>query len=505
MSAVGQFGAPGQHNQVELDFGQVGEYEEFQSPPSAPQESSYRIWGKWAVCALGAGGAIALRFADYSRWTNAIGSFGAGFFAQAGIQASQEGETLARIRQCSLTAFGQVALFAFTQTFANVKTPFVQVFFTHAIIAQFGVNVAIAAFWLYQQGAIRIECENTTRRPTLNQTQCINHNVSHGVKVIAACGAGVGYFLLSDPILKGLASFLGSFFLSQVAGERVIDHISEKIKAHPPAQSLASNKVGTRYRYAQTILTTLGYLAQPLIFTPWIKPNVAERIRQLIYVGITLGFFNGILDRSQKRRIKGHPIEDLEEFHKLSKPEKPDHLGCEAPTFKYVAHRVWKYAVPLISICGLIGFTLWQQIAPGQLNSVDSRIALGAMLGGFLATYPLARWVDSKWDAGSRHFFLDKAMTTLWFSPRILGMHPLFIFYMGTNAMQLDSSALDQLQSPYHVATAVAAYTAYGIAMARELAITSSERLGNAQLKYPGMLMIDATLTTVNSIKGIIP
>jgi hypothetical protein len=480
-------------------------YQELIDPPPAPEESKWIRWGKRCVCALGAGASIGLRALNLSRSTNVLGSFGAGFFAQSTLQVGFKGETLARIRQCSSTVFGQMTLFALSQAFVNVTNPVWHVALPHAIIAQFGVNVAIAGCWLYQQGGVRVEGHRQVGRETLNHSQCINHNVSHGIKFIAAAAATVGAFTLSDPILRGLSSFTSSFFLSQIAGERVIDYIGEKVQASSSAADISNEMAGTKYRYFQTALTTLSFIAQPISFIPWIKPDAVQRIKQLIIVGSSLGFFNGVADRSQKRRLKAHPIEDLEEFEKLKPPEKPTSKNCNAPTLKYLAYQVWRVSVPVISICGMLGFTLWQQLAPGELNSIDSRIALGGMLGGFLAAYPLAKWVDSTWSTKNRNWLTDKMIVALWISPRVLGINPLYIFYMGTNALPLASSEIDQLQNPYYIATAVAAYVAYGAAMGRELAITSSDRFGNAQMKYPGMVMIDSTLTAVNSFKGVVP
>ncbi len=471
-------------------------------PPEEPVEPTWRSWGKRVVAVGGAIGSIAIRAADYSRWTNVLGSFGAGFSIQGLIELGAKDDRLARIRQVCLTVFGQVSLFALSQAFANTDDEAWKMYLTHAIIAQFGANVEIAAKWLYQQGAIRIETSSSERLlQRATEAPCISHNLSHVMKALAAGGAGVGSLVLSDPIFKGLSSFISSFYISQIVGERLIDWIDKRIERNDvdqgPSLSLAA---GTRYRLIKTILITIGYIAQPLSLTPWTTPDTSQRLKQLVFVGLTLGFFDGIRDRGEIKRVERLGLENLPELEKLSAPERTPH---RSDLYRHLAYRIGHYAVPVLSVGGLIGFTVWQE--GFELNRPESRIELGTMLAGFLGTYSVGKWADETWNSDQAPSFKRTVMERIWYSFRLLGMNPLFVYYAGTNSLRMDSNATDGLKNPYYAATVIAAWAAYGASMARELVVTSSNRLGTAQLKFPRMLFINAATTTALSLRGINP
>lgn len=464
-------------------------FRRMESPPADPEKSACSQWRGRLLSTVLFAGSVAMRATGYNRWTNAIGSFGSGFFSAYAVSSGVEGVTEARIRQVCLTTFGQATFFALTQVFLNTSFLGLQAFLVQALIGQFGLNVAIGAKWLYQRGAVRVESNppEGSKRKNPEHVECVGHKVACVAKILAASGCTAAYFLSSDRIVQGVASFGSTLFISQVFGEISVDGLDHQIEKNDSAE-------GTRYRIAKTVLLTLGHIVQPLIFIPWQNPGTAGRVKTLVWSGIALGFLDGASDRSERRRIQKIRDEDLEEFHKLKPPEKPKNKGCSRALFRYCAYRVFRYAVPLLSVCGMIGFTIWQ--VGWKLKTRDSKIALGMTLAGSLSSYYLSRKLDHAWDPNKRHWLIDKLMYALWASPRVLGINPLFIYYAVTNALEMDGHTIGATgESPYHVAAVILAWIAYGISMGRELYITESERVGNPQLKRPSLLYINGAIT----------
>jgi hypothetical protein len=464
---------------------QSTDFDGFEPPPPAPVASRWTAWRGRILSVAGAGASIAVRALNVSHGLNAVASFGAGFFAQSTIESGQKGERLARIRQVSWTLLGQVTLFGLSQWYDNTTSMTAKTVATHAIIAMLGANIHSIGRWLLQQGAIRTESSPThsdQNNETMITPSPIRYNSTHALKTAVSVASGVSYFFITDPILKGLSSFFASFFGSQVVGERTVDFLDKKIAEKDGPE-------GTRWRVAKTVLTTLGYVAKPLSFIPWNNPTTPQRLGQLFGVGFGLGFFDGIFDRSQIRRLERIPVKELEEFNQLT------------PT-KSLAERIFKYAVPLISVAGMVGFTIWQE--KFVLNSEDSKSALGAMLGGFLASYGVSKVVDYIWKRDERDWKRDRAMVALWASSRILGINPLFIYYAGTNALRMQGSAIDA-QSSSHKVMNFLSWIAYGAAMGRELMITSADRVGNLLMKCPQLFLINGCITAKLSATGVDP
>ncbi len=465
-------------------------FDDLDAPPAVPTVSSWS-WKNWRgrIVSVAVGiGAIALRASQISRVANAVASFGAGAAIQSAIQSGFKGATSARIRQVGLTLLGQAALFAFSQGFQNTTETTWRTYLTHAIIAQLGANLAIAARWLYQKrGALRVETHapENVGGETLKYTQLLSHNKSHVAKVVVAAVCTAGYFYVDDPLIKGGLSFVASFFPSQVLGERTVDALD-----------------APRFLKRKTALITLAYVLQPLGFVPWANPSTEERIKQLVFVGIGLGFTNGVADQSKIPRFQRIPIEDLEELQRLKPPEKPKKKGCTLLTFRYLAYRTFTLAAPLMAL-GVLGFGIWQEAA--DLKTTDQRVALGAMVGGFLVTYPVFRKLDSGWDPQKASRLKNSMMVSLWGSSRVLGFPLVMVYFAGTNSLKLDGDAVKAPQSPYHLAVLISSLFSYGALFGRELGIMESDRIGSPQLKAPELFYINAVTTTYLSIKGVVP
>lgn len=470
----------------------LGDFDNLQPPAEESQPSACVPWGKRSVGLMLLSGSVALRVFNLYLATNAVASFGVGYAALYTVTCTLMPETLARVRQVVLPMIGQTSIFALSQAWANDPKRSDQIIYDNAITACLGANMQLAMGWLFQQGAIRSESQmagaqrgNTLHRPFFN------YHLVHGVKLLSATGLGVYAFLNSDPVLRGIASFFATFFISQVVGERVIDKIDQEIEKRD-----ASGQ-GTRVRTIKTALLTFSYMAQIVSFVPWYNPSSAQRLAQMVYVGITLGLFDGISDRSEMRRVERVPIENLQELQTLIQPERAEDGRCG---WKHCAYRIWKYSVPLIAMAGIIGFTLWQEIA--VLPGVDPKVALGAMLGGYLVGTGGCHAIDSSWDPKKRHWAKDSLMTSVWFSPRILGIDPLFIYYAMTNALKMDGAAVESQQSPFHTAAIIIGWIAYGMRMGHEVFIGASDRIGSPQRKFPKMAVINGTITTEIYIRG---
>lgn len=466
------------------------QFDNLDAPPPVPTVSSWS-WKRWRgriISVVVGVGAIALRASQISRVANALGSFGAGAAIQSAIQSGFKGATSARIRQVGLTLLGQGALFAFSQGFQNTTETTWKTYLVHAIIAQLGANLAIAARWLYQKrGALRVESHapESVGGETLKYTQLLSHNKSHIAKVVVAAVCAAGYFYVEDPLIKGGLSFVASFFPSQVLGERTIDALD-----------------APRFLKRKTALITLAYVLQPLGFIPWANPSTEERIKQLVFVGIGLGFVNGVADQSKIPRFQRIPIEDLEELQRLKPPEKPAKKGCTCPTLRYLAYRTFTLAAPLMAL-GVLGFGIWQEV--DDLKTTDQRAALGAMVGGFLVTYPAFRKLDSGWDPQKATRLKNSMMVSLWSSSRVLGFPLVMVYFAGINSLKMDGDALSTPQSPYHLAVLISSLFSYGAMFGKELAVMESDRIGSPQLKAPELFYINSVTTTYFSIIGKVP
>ncbi|PIS06504.1 MAG: hypothetical protein COT80_00360 [Candidatus Buchananbacteria bacterium CG10_big_fil_rev_8_21_14_0_10_33_19] len=459
--------------------------------PEYQQPSCWQRWRGRVVSLVGTAGSVVLRALDISPLTNAVGSIATGFFFQGAISSGKSGVSLAKTRQICLTTFGQVALFGVSQAYANDRDRKAQIIFTHTIMALLGANMQLVANWLYQEGAVRVESHAYKDLPGERFPKgLVNENVSHALKILASGGLTAAAFLDSDPVLKALSAFGATFFGCQVVGERVLIFVDGKIEKNDSTE-------GTRYRALKTALTSLAYVVIPLTFIPWsANPDSSTRLSQLKIVGAVLGVFDGILGKSKMARIENCPIEQLEEFKLLDDLNEQ----VQSKSIPGVAYRIWKVATPVLAVSGLIGFVIWQE--GFSLEYLDSKIALGSMLGGFLSSYSLAKVADKKWDPSARHLLKDKLILFFAADSRILGVDPLYLYLAGTNALSMNNHAIEAQKSPFRRVAIISSWVAYGLSMGREFYVTSNHRIGSAPTKFPLMALVNGAITAKLNISG---
>lgn len=470
-----------------------------------PRESTLGKWFGRGISALAAGGCVAIRVANYTRWANALSDIGAGAFTMASVSWGHKDATMARVRQVSLTTFGMGTFFLLTQLYANTSPGIWHTSYAHASIALLGANLQVVTQWLWQNRGIRGESSASRRTSETDghkmaEIELIKAWQARSLKVLASGGAIAARFLSNDPIIKGLASFAACYWISHEVGAyglRCTNHQIEKYDKSNQRARFSLMSAGTGWRILGIFCKTAFKIGIPFCFIPWnARPDTDARLKQLTWVGGALGFFAGYTEENDIERIKNRPVSELEEFEKLTPPDK-----TKAP-YKYLAWRVWHVAVPFFANAGLIGFTAWQLTT---LEYKYSKIALGMTLGGFLSSYWAGKVVESKWDPTERHRWKDWAMTTMWVAPRILGMNPLFWYLAATNAVLMDNKAIAQMKTFVPVVVATGGWLAYGISLGSEFYRTSSDRIGN-QLKWPLMLFANAAITTwlsINAKRGV--
>lgn len=467
------------------------------------------LWQRWrvtvgATCAFG--GSLACRILDASRVSNALGSFGVGFFASAALNAAYRGTNVEQVRKIGLTVCGVIPVFFLSQLWANTTATWVKTMATHAIIGSLGANVQMFSQWLYEKGGpVRIESHayaTLTGERFKPLFPAFSKTVIQGLKIGAAAGAGALYFTLSDPVSKGIFAFWSLYYAGQVVGERFSAWVDRKIAEKDSDLSDASLGPAktNHYRILKLALNTAGFFAIPLSFIPWTtNPHTAARVAQLFVVGAIVGLFDGLMYESVSARVRNFPVSSLEEYQSLKLPGEEEAQKCSP--FKYVAYKVWRMAAPILAIGGLVAFTVWQDcyVLPDQ----NSKTSLGSMLGGFLGFFTLSNVVDWTFDEDKRHWLRDKLMKHLLVTPRILGINPLYYYFVGTNALAMDNSAIENGESSFRMAVIVTSWTAYGASMALELQRTWGMRRG-ALFSFPMMVVVNAAMTMKLNLQGLI-
>lgn len=456
--------------------GQRSNFDEWDSPPPVQPGSRWSRWGGRIVSLAGAAGSAALTVIGRSNAVVGLGSLGLGFFGQSAIQSGYTGEKLARIRQVSTTALGQFTSFVFTQVVLNAENEDVTNVFTNGILGLLGATAAVVGKWYWDQGGVRVET-----RPSPEQTgqkfgkiQWFGPRITYPLKAAAFAGSLATYHYSTDTAIREVASFFVTFFPGQISGELGMNALVNQIEKR-------DSEKGTKLRNVKRVVESVEYVVQTAILFPWSDPHTSTRKVQVWVVGGILGLCDGITGHSQKRRFEQIPIDAQEEFREL-------------PMYRNVAHRTFLYAVPVVAGTSMAGFVIWQEAFEPK-NGVTAKIELAAAALGFYSSYAIGKAIDLTWNPKQRSRLKDKAMFSLWVSPRILGITPLYLYYAVTNALNLDGHASKGL-NPYHTAMAFTAWLAYGVAMGRELVITSSNRIGNLELRFPRMLWTDGAITT---------
>lgn len=499
------------------------DFDTLQAPPPASQPPLWKRWGGAIASAAGGITSLVTRVTvTSSHILNGITSMTTGLFTSSTISSLASRDTLDRIWQLSSPLVGPIGFFFITQAISNLdpkddEQAKERLALEQTLLATVGFNLEILARRLYEERAIRIESQPlpSQKGETFREIGCLSKILSsclpkyripspyyanqYATLTTRVLKIGVGATTLlsnyafpisTDPTYKGVSSFFATLYLSQAAGEITIDFLDYKIAqkeaAHPER--------GTNYRIAKTVLTTISYLGVPISAIPYNKPDTATRIAHLVYFGIGLGYCDGIGERSQIKRFERIPIEDLSELKKLPDPDPLQKV-------RYYAYRTSLYAVPILSCLGLIGFTVWQE--DYVLTDARQKVALGGLLAGFLPTYAAAHAIDFFWDPKKRHFLKDNLMISLWASPRLLGVRPYMIYFVGTNALQIGGNQIGAgTTSAEFAGIFLSWFAGYGPEMALQAFKLFSPRIGNALLKRSDMVLFSGAQAADAYMRG---
>jgi hypothetical protein len=457
----------------DIDFGAL---------PAEPRRPGCGERWKWrTVSIVAVGGCLALRVLDLGDWFNVGADIGVGVFAHAAISFGQERVSLSKIRQVSSTLLGQaIAIFPLTAAYTDTADTKKKTILLSAIIALFGANIEIGVRWFFEKKVVREESQRLVSdqaNQSFENVPLVKRPVAIGLKILASGGFAAAYYKTNDLVAKGLSSFGSFFYAGQIGGEALIKWVNGKITENEQEdEDEAYHRAnGTLYRTLKTGLTTLPYIFMPLCFIPWgANPDSDERIRQLSYVGASLGFLDGIMNESKMARLRNVPVARLEEFQTMK------------------GHRLWDIAVPLIAIGGLVYYMIREE--GYELKDEVTKSALGAMFGTFVSTLVCGKVVDLTWNPQVRKVWHDRFFTFFMASPRVAGMWPLYAFLAITNSLQMNEKAIEG-QNAFQKAMNVMGWSAFGFSMARELCVTSSDRVGSLLLKFPLMAFVTGATT----------
>lgn len=444
-------------------------------PPAPPAPTCWQRWRGRAVSLAAAAGSIALRVGNLSPVANMLGSVGAGACAAAAISSSRSVAQVAKIRRLTGNVCGYMTFFALSQLFAVYYDRDAEYQDRRAIIlrdltmavASAGLETVLRRFWAKR--VVREESVSRTRDggALLSPREMVPEPYASTLKVAAAWAAAWVYYADPDPVVRGLASFGTGFYLSQVAGERVMAYLNSSIRRQDTAEGSEGE---TRCRTIKAALTTLSYF-KFLALVPWTSdPASEERLAQLGYVALALGFLDGVGFQAVRDRLKHVVIPELDELQ----------VREDRSLFNEI---VW----PALSTTGVVTFVIWQDRY--VLQNENDRRALGAMLGAYLGTLGAAKFVDWRWDPMLRNRTLDTGISFFSSSPRVFGVHPFYLFAVGMNCLKINGQAIAQEQSPSHEIVSIAAWGAGGAAMANELARSSSKRNGSMLADFPLVLV----------------
>jgi len=510
------------------------EFDPLPLPPARHQETCWQRCWRPITAVAGAGVSLAVRVANLSRWTNAIGSLGVGFFSQAAIGSSVNGDMLIRMRRVCLTMFGQMTLFGLTQAYMNTDGDRVKEILVHVIIGQLGAISQTVIQRLWKEKTVRVESHTHAgasgeKFKYVSILRSIVSNILHvdsfGTEgwvrylpsmvpyVIRTGVSGTFAVLISikeddvnvidDPVLRGLLSFAAAYYGTGAVSGLVVIWLNHQIENHDSEGTL-TERGGTNYRAIKDRLNLAALVAIPVCFIPWTaNPDSAARLKQLVFVGGVLGFFDEIRNESIMERFRKIPVNQLGELKEIDLGIEPVVAPpCSLVRLRHVAYRVWEVATPVIYTGGLIGFVVWQ--VGYELDDENSKIALKTMLGSFIGTLGLCKVSDWTWDPDRRGVVRDKLLTFLYASPRVGGINPLYVYLAGTNALALNNHSIEAQESKIHVATIITAWAAQGFSAARELWLTSDRRIGSDLIDFPLMLVGNGFLTTKLYISGVI-
>ncbi len=451
--------------------------------PKAPVPTCFQSWGGRVVSIASGITSIAIRTANIAPWASAVSCLGIGFSAQSLLESFTTRKNLLAVQKAALTVLGQMPLFFLTQLWENTENPTIQTGVVDTVIALLGANAFIYIKQFYLNRPDRLEAHVVQRRDSPRfQGIFFSSKALNGIKLALSGFSLFSVFKINDYVYKMLASFGATFFISQVAGDLSCKFFDRKITANDSIN-------GTRWRTVKNAFIFLGAIAIPACLIPWKgDAHSTTRQAQLPFIGIVLGFFQGVWNRAHTSRFRNVPVEELQEFRETGPSEESSRVWR-------IAHKIGQICLPTIFITGLISFFAWQ-IGWDLGDDQDSKNAFGSLFGGFMATYFVGTYFDHKWDPMVRHRAKDW-MGVFLIAPAIMGCSVALIYSIFTNAINMADRGITR-QYTWLQNTA---WASYGIAMALELIKTSGKRVGTVLIP-PLLVFINGALTFKRRITG---
>jgi hypothetical protein len=442
------------------------------------------------------GGAVVLRALRSDPWMEVAGNVAMGIGGQALINTCIGDGWKSRVQQLALASYAsQPALFAVTEWFNSTQNRAVQQGCIGAIGAMLGAGLALYGKELIDRRGILLS-ESEPGDSTGNKF----HDFFDSEKMflwivaskVAACVACFGASLVvTNPLWMGITSFGLTYYMSELAGQVLSEVVDYKITNQPPVR--AGEEEGeftglpqSRWRMAKAAISTAGFFAVPLSWTPRAKESFGSATQvPLPFVGIINGLCEGFAYRSQERRFRNIPIDQLEE------------LG---PRSEKKMHWIARIAVPLLALGGLSWYVFTQNGKP------QDQWALRSLYAGAVWVFAKNGLTEWKWDLEKRREIanpdrkqrlLDQAVLSQ-YSPRLLGISPAILYFLVENSMSLRGG--QELSTAEMVALIVGLH-AYGQGMADEWWKAWSERKGNIFL-FPLMMMMNALWTQSKVVQG---
>ncbi len=425
----------------------------------SPTEQPRRSWCGRIMSVLGAAGSFGVTFVD-SMWAKAIGSFATGFFAERVVECTFEHKSLERARKVLTGVVADVfPVLALSQVYANEDNDKLKDFAVYTIAAGFGVNLSLFLQSMIDQKMARVEVhaledDNGEKLKFFLP----NRDVVDFLKLLAVIANVALYYLFDDdPLFQAITALFASAYGAQIVGGRIGRRMIHKIKE--------TDRGGTCYRTAQTIINALGFICTPLLAFPLTAdPDTNQRRAQIPLMGL-IELFGQFRHESLIERFKNFSIPYLKEFHSL-----------HAPKEKELCYRVWRIAYRILSSLAVAGFGLWQIVV---LTDRVEKLELGAMVLSFFATLGIYHFVDRKFHTGARHWLKDTLMVYLVLTPRIFAINPLLTSLLATNAEKIDSSQII-LHEKSLISEVLAGFgwASTGFIAAHRLYFTTSEWVG---------------------------
>lgn len=477
-----------------------------------------RLWS-WGAPLAGAALSTAALLSKKA-WSTTLGALGLGASVEAAFETAAPAPYKRLLHRAVPLLASQSVLFFLTQLWENTDSEETQKGAEQAIIGLLGAFVCLYASKKRANPYIRVESDATGYEEGAKfKGIFFPAQIRYG----AAFAASVASLAISmqekDPVYKGFAAFFSTYYIASIAGRIAI----EKIDAVILKRSTAANLVGqTRWRAAKTYLLT----AAPFFISTMLVPlDTHDKVHYFYAQGTFVGFFDAALQKSFENRLENIPIVHLSELQLAPLEENPCVERTSeilfAPWLDLIAKEegCWsKAAVGTLSallrqadVLGLIAFCVWQM--GWDLEDDDQRDALGTLLASFVGTTALGLGVQELWrrsrreeiqDPSLKQRLLDKTMVFFHISPKVLGVHPAYIFSILTHSLAMDDRAMQEGESAGKKALLLLAWASYGIGWAVERIQAQSAYLG-AEPKMPLMFLTNAVLTALRRIQKEIP